>query len=216
LYPPPVDIDRNIFNSVYLEPFPIIYRDVDTADSPTPSADMPNPSPDSLDQHAPALYRFLARRLRAGADIDDVVQYIYLRFLQSPHRDLVQNLEGYLIRIAANVVNEFALRYRREIVTFNSETLNATVQRQSELELWHDDVSDPIASEQQIRHVLQQVPPACRAVLALWLWEDLTYEQIAARLGLSVTSVKKYVNRGIAYCRQADWSGEAGSRTEPK
>ncbi len=160
----------------------------------------------TLSQHAPALYRFLTRRLRNSVEVDDMVQYVYLRFLQSPQRELVRNIEGYLFRIAANVVNEFALHHRREIVTYNSETADAQGERRTDLNIWHDDLADKFGAEQQILRVLAQVPATYRAVLALWLWEDLPQEQIAARLGLSPQSVKKYIARGLAYCRQANWT----------
>src|SRR5262249_9757297 len=107
--------------------------------------------------------RWIGTRLRctgswragsARAELDDLVQYIYLRFLQSPQHELVHNIEGYLIRIAANVVNEFALRHRREIVTFDSETFDARVQRQAQIDLWRDDLAEQLATEQQLHHVL--------------------------------------------------------------
>lgn len=160
----------------------------------------------TLARLSPALYRFLARRLRARVEVDDLVQYVYLRFLQSPRHELVRNIEGYLFRIAANVVNEFALHHRREIVTYDSETAEAMEEQRTTADIWRDETTEKFASEQRIRHVLAQVPATYRAVLALWLWEDLSHEDIGKRLGLSPQSVKKYIVRGLAYCRQADWS----------
>ncbi len=167
---------------------------------------------DTLVRHAPALYRFLTRRLRSRMQVEDLVQYVYLRFLQSPQHELVRNVEGYLLRIAANVINESALHQRREIVTYDSETADAMGERQEEQSGWRDEVAQQFASQQQLERVLAQVPLTYRAVLALWLWDDLPPDRIAGRLGLSTQSVKKYIARGLAYCRQADWGPRPPSR----
>lgn len=186
----------------------LIYVDTMT-DSRTPKSGEKGPGDDprtALAHHAPGLYRFLTRRLRQKVEVDDMVQYVYLRFLQSPHHELVRNIESYLYRIAANVVNEFALHHRREIVTYDSETADALGEQRSDHDLGRDNFTDTFASEQELQRVLAQVPATYRAVLALWLWEDLSQKEIARRLGLSPLSVKKYIARGLAYCRQADWS----------
>lgn len=189
---------------------PTIYIRVGTVIEPrSPQGDITGPDTDpraGLARHAPGLYRFLTRRLRRRVEVDDLVQYVYLRFLQSPQHELVRNIESYLYRIAANVVNEFALHKRREIVTYDSETADAAGERRSETDIWQDDLTEKFATEQQLERVLAQVPATYRAVLAFWLWEDMSQEDIARRLGLSPQSVKKYIARGLAYCRQANWN----------
>src|SRR5688572_17328699 len=110
--------------------------------------------------------------MHGRVDVEDLVQYVYLRFLQSPQHTLVRNIEGYLFRIAANVVNEFALHHRREIVTYDSEYADTHGEHGPHVDVWNDALAEELSSEQQVEHILAQVPATYRTVLALWLWKD--------------------------------------------
>ena len=45
--------------------------------------------------------------------------------------------------------------------------------------------------------------PKCRAVLLMHRRDRFTYEEIAARMGISVSMVKKYLVRGLSVCQQS-------------
>jgi RNA polymerase sigma-70 factor (ECF subfamily) len=54
-----------------------------------------------------------------------------------------------------------------------------------------------VASERaaQVRAAVDELPPSFREVVILREWEDLPYEEIAERLGLSVGTVKSRLFR---------------------
>jgi RNA polymerase sigma-70 factor (ECF subfamily) len=185
----------------------------DTETLPLDPREPPRRLKTRLAEYAPALHRFLARRLRSRVDTDDLMQYVYLRFLQSPQHEVVRNIEGYLYRIATNVINEFALHQRREIVTYDSETADAVSEHRAQGNVWRDELVEQFANEQELEQVLAQVPIAYRRVLIAWLWEDLSHEEIGERLGLTPQTVKQYIVRGIAYCRRADWFARPGTKS---
>jgi RNA polymerase sigma-70 factor (ECF subfamily) len=170
------------------------------------SAGSATPNSVALEQYAPKLYRYLARRLRQSQDIEDLVQYVYQRFLQSPRHELVRQPEAYLYRIAANVINEWSLHKRREIVSFDSDAVEEMTERPAETSVWTDDVGDQYATQQQLQRILAQVPLQYRVVFLMNVRDGLTCQEIAGQLGITALTAKKYLSRALAYCRSAHWS----------
>lgn len=158
-----------------------------------------------LAAHAPRLFRYLASRLRRHQDIEDLVQYVFQRFLQSPQHEIVRQPEAYLYRIASNVINEWALHRKREIVSFDSETMDLHAEQDLASRVWTEDIADRLALEQQLQRILAQVPVHYRAVLILNVRDGLTCEEIGRELGITKQTAKKYLSRGLASCRAAQW-----------
>jgi len=154
-------------------------------------------------QFRAGLQRFLMRRLHDAHDAQDLAQETYLRLLRVERGDLVRNPQAYLYRIASNLVYEFRLRERQEAVTFDSLALEHAAEHPQELR--PDEATERIMSEEQLQAVLMQLSPIYRAILLLRKHEGQSYPQIAATLGISVHTVKKYLARAVAQCRAADW-----------
>ena len=54
----------------------------------------------------------------------------------------------------------------------------------------------------RLREVLGELSPKCRAAVELAYWHELSYEEIALRLGISAHMVKKYLSQGLVHCRR--------------
>jgi RNA polymerase sigma-70 factor (ECF subfamily) len=54
----------------------------------------------------------------------------------------------------------------------------------------------------RLREVLDQLSPKCRAAVVLQYWHGQSYEEIAARLGISTNMVKKYLSQALMHCRR--------------
>ncbi len=159
----------------------------------------------ALSRHAPQLFRYLARRLRRRQDAEDLVQYVYQRFLQSPQAELVRQPEAYLYRIAANVLHEWGLHQKREILLYDTQTAEDVAESLSASETSRDPIGDAFAAQQQLERVLAQIPRNYRAVLILNVREGLTCAEIAQKLGITPLTAKKYLTRALAACRAAHW-----------
>jgi RNA polymerase sigma-70 factor (ECF subfamily) len=68
--------------------------------------------------------------------------------------------------------------------------------------------------------VLQKLPPAQRVPLVLYHFEDMSYEEIAARLRASLSKVKTDIHRGretlrkklkLTMAGQEEWGGLQGA-----
>ena len=159
-----------------------------------PMPDGPVPGGDNLhawvQQYAPALRRYFARRANA-ADVDDLVQDVFLLMQSRGATSEIENVEGYLFRTAANVLGQ---RRRRATWAWG---------RQDEV----DDVSGPadelsperilIGKEDldALVEALEGLPARSALAFMLFRLERLPQEDIARRMGISARAVRALVNR---------------------
>jgi len=150
-------------------------------------------------QYAPRLHRYLVRRIRRTADVADLTQEIFERYLRTGHLDAVRNPQAYLFRIASHVISDSLLRDERSVVTFDSETMEGAGQT-----LEHstpDDMAERIGLAQELQHGLRELPPMHAVVLLLAVRDGLSHKEIAQRTGLSVSTVGLYVCEARARVR---------------
>jgi RNA polymerase sigma factor (sigma-70 family) len=147
------------------------------------------------DRHDSELRRYLRKRL-AAADIDDAIQEIYVRIARYPAPDAVANTQAFVMTIAANLLRDrfaAAMRRQHEVqVPFEEADLpcdSPSVERQLE-------------GEQTLAIVfeaLSELKPKCRDALVLHRFGNLTYPEIAERMGLSTSMVQKHINRALVH-----------------
>jgi RNA polymerase sigma factor (sigma-70 family) len=61
---------------------------------------------------------------------------------------------------------------------------------------------DKTRREQQLAEVLETLPPKFRAAIIMHYRCDMTYEQIATKMGVTTHAVKKNISRGLQACRR--------------
>lgn len=131
------------------------------------------------------------------ADIDDVAQEVFLRLLRYSDEIAVENPQGYLFRIAANVANEWRDRARF---------------RQPHDESWLEELQIEPAEEPEntvertlihahVQAAVESLPPRQREVLLYHVNDGLTYVQIAEKLGLTYRSVLRDLTRAYSQLR---------------
>ncbi|ERO64289.1 RNA polymerase sigma factor [Pseudomonas piscis] len=143
------------------------------------------------------LQDWLRRRLGDRERAADIAQDTFLRLLVQ--RRLPEQGEGrrYLAQIARNLVID---QWRRQrIKQAYLESLAAMAEPESpSLETR----AIVIETLMQIDAMLDSMPTKVRKAFLLSQFEGLTYAQIAERLGVSVSSVQKYMLRAITACYQ--------------
>ena len=149
--------------------------------------------------HGQDLLRFIAKRLRTTADASDIAQETYVRLLRLERKDLIRDPRPYLYRIAANVLYESELRRRATAfgllkLAAGSEAQSDSVDAQGEAEV--------LEMRVHLERALQGLSPKCRAVILMHRRERMTYDEIAAALGISSSMVKKYLAQGLLHCRE--------------
>jgi RNA polymerase sigma factor (sigma-70 family) len=156
----------------------------------------------SLKSYARALYRLLARRLPRPEDIDDVVQEAFLRMLKVPEDKFVRDPQAYLFGIACKVAHDFRVRARDPRVAFDSEVVDARADHPPYVQA--DELGDWIGAQRQVECALEQLTPLQLKIVIGECRDGLTHTELAAQLGLSVHTVKKYAVQALARIR-SDW-----------
>jgi RNA polymerase sigma factor (sigma-70 family) len=148
-------------------------------------------------EYAADLHRFLSKRRFIESDIKDVCQEVYLRLLRFERAEVIQNPLSYLFRVAANVAHDFRLR-QAQWTPLAADQLEGPMTDPGPEHLL--DIED---RNRRLAVVLATLPPLPRAALVLHSQEELTYEEIAARLGVTRRVVKRAIARGYELARES-------------
>jgi RNA polymerase sigma factor (sigma-70 family) len=151
-------------------------------------------------QHKAALRSFFSRR-GANEDAEDLVQETYLRLLHANQRagDRIDNQEAYLYTVALNLAREQASK-RRILPVQGMDFEDAIARIPSNDGLVEEDMQRS-QCRKLLDDALHKLPVHTRSVLEMQYRDDLSYQQIAERLGVSTHMVKKHVVSGLAICR---------------
>lgn len=147
------------------------------------------------------LRRFLASRVRnASADVPDLVQEIFLRLLRIKDHEAIRNPQAYLFTVASHVIREHTLRQSARPESM--DPLDVASHLQSAVAA---DPADELDFRQRLEKVNQdlgKVSPRAYSILVMYRCEGMTLMEIGEQLGVSHSTVRKYLTRAIAYCDQ--------------
>ncbi len=145
-----------------------------------------------LVQYGSALRRYFLRRANA-ADADDLVQDVFLSLQARGGGAEIDNVEGYLFRTAANVLG---MQRRKATWRWGS---------QEDLEQV-DDLVDELSPEriliskqalEQVVRALAEMPPRTAQAFFLYRFGQLSQEQVARRMGVSLKAVEKFLRKAL-------------------
>ncbi len=142
------------------------------------------------------LLRFLRSRLSNVHDAEDLAQEVYMRLLRVKDPTHIRNRRAYVLQVAANVAYEYRLLAR-----------NSRPHSSDAVDAMHGS-SDParetlVGQQMEVLYAaLNTVSPKCRAVVLMHRRDRYTYVEIAERMGISVSMVKKHLVKGLAVCQK--------------
>ena len=151
-------------------------------------------------RHRLRLRTFLGRRVRRQEDIEELVQEVYARMLAVRDIENVRDPEAYLFTVASNLAKEHALRERNAQRAVDVD--DPSVQEQFAEVPAFGTYIDAEARIKRLREVLRELPPKCHAAVVMAHWYGMSYEAIAARLGVTPHAVKKYLRQALIHCRR--------------
>ena len=172
--------------------------------SPQPGPDAPGwtaPSWEEIvEQHSARVYR-LAYRLTGNVhDAEDLTHDVFVRVFRSLHTYQPGTFEGWLHRITTNVFLDRMRRKQR--IRFDALSDEATARIPSSAPGPEQQVHDGYL-EEDIQRALDALPPDFRTAVVLCDIEGLTYEEIAATLGIKLGTVRSRIHRGRVLLREA-------------
>lgn len=146
--------------------------------------------------HHPWLQSLLRKRLYNREDAADLAQDTFVRLLRTPMpADEIREPRRYLATIARGLAADL---FRRR--SLEKSYLDYLASVPPELA--------PSAEEQliiqqtllEVDRMLQGLPPKVRAAFVLAQFEELSYSEIAQRLGISLRTVSNYLTRAMEHC----------------
>lgn len=154
-----------------------------------------------VDSHKKKLRRYFAARLHNVSDIADLAQEVFLRFIRVDRHERIRNPEAYLFTIASHVLAQYGLQARereRECVDIGDSAIDGFLAIETD-QVQRIDL-ERRASEMQ--RAISQLPPTPQACFLLHYREGWTLDEIATRLGVSRSMVKKHIARVVLHCRE--------------
>lgn len=157
-----------------------------------------------VEQHGPSLERFLTRKLENPSDAAEVAQEAYLRIYRLQHPEQLDNARAFLFQVASNLAID---QLRRRTLHFRFLKAESQEQGDDEPVYGNAETASPehiLSAREKLQRIYRAVdmlPEKCRQAFLLHRNTGMSYSAIARELGVSVSSVEKYILRALKQCR---------------
>jgi RNA polymerase sigma-70 factor (ECF subfamily) len=170
-------------------------------DAPAPPGDWTPPSWEEIVRtHSARVYRLAYRLTGNQHDAEDLTQEVFVRVFRSLSTYTPGTFEGWLHRITTNLFLDMVRRRAR--IRFEGMADDAH-ERLPGREPSPQQLVDDRSFDGDVQAALDELPPDFRAAVVLCDIEGLSYEEIAATLGVKLGTVRSRIHRGRAQLRAA-------------
>lgn len=144
----------------------------------------------------PTLVRYFLRRVPDAAEAEDMVQEVFLRLIRRGGVGELEKLDAYVFETAASVITD---RARKDRTRRSAAHDSFDQDRHGGVDFSPEHVLINREQLQRVSAILLELPERTRVIFVLRRLEGLRYQEIAARLGISVSAVEKHVARAMAH-----------------
>ncbi|KAG1248431.1 hypothetical protein G6F65_019617 [Rhizopus arrhizus] len=137
----------------------------------------------------------LRRKLGNRDNAADLAQDTFLRVLANRNVEAILRPREYLATIARGLVTD---AYRRQAI--ERAYLEPLAARPEPVAISPEARAIVLETVLAIDRMLDELGPRTRAIFLLVQFEELTYAQAGAKLGVSVTTIKKHMVRALTQC----------------
>lgn len=150
-----------------------------------------------VERHQTLVAGTVARMLGSNTDVEDIAQQVFIRVWRSAGRYVARaKFTTWLLKITRNLVfNEMRRTKRHPHVPVQIDPEAEEIQLKDETTATPDATLLESELQQAIDRAIRQLPDAQRMALILRRYEELSYEEIAEVLELSLPAVKSLLFR---------------------
>ena len=150
-----------------------------------------------IERHQALVAGTAARMLGSNSDVEDIAQQVFIRVWKSARRYVPRaKFTTWLLKITRNLVfNELRRAKRRAQVPLQSDPGTEEIPLKDETNPAPDASLLEEELQRAIEEAIMQLPESQRMALVLRRYEQLSYEEIAEVLDLSVPAVKSVLFR---------------------
>ncbi|MEU9110398.1 RNA polymerase sigma factor SigE [Streptomyces sp. NPDC048483] len=163
--------------------------------------------------HSARVYRLAYRLSGNQHDAEDITQEVFVRVFRSLSSYTPGTFEGWLHRITTNLFLDMVRRRQR--IRFDSLGDDAA-ERLPSNEPAPQEHFDDTHFDADVQHALDTLAPEFRAAVVLCDIEGLSYEEIAATLGVKLGTVRSRIHRGRSHLRKALKHRSPAARAEER
>lgn len=142
-------------------------------------------------------------RIKCPETAADLTHETYLRLDRRVKENPPDNARALAFRIALNL----AIDYQRKVAVRNRYAADMSFESAIETAANHTTEPERTLIAQQrltiLQKTLNEMPVNCRTAFYMHSIEGLTYSEIAARMGLSKSTVNKLLSEAMTYCTLA-------------
>jgi len=153
--------------------------------------------------HQDMVFATAVRLLGRPADAEDVAQTVFLKAWERfEELSVSPSAPGWLRTVATNLSLNHLTRHRRRWQLFSEMGREGEDSNVDPVEMLQSATESPVASIERaqrdagLEKAVRQLPDAQRVPLVLFHFEELSYQDIAAMLGVSLGKVKTDIHRG--------------------
>ncbi|GAB3465803.1 RNA polymerase sigma factor SigE [Kineococcus endophyticus] len=150
--------------------------------------------------HSARVYRLAYRLTGNRHDAEDLTQEVFVRVFRSLSNYQPGTFEGWLHRITTNLFLDQVRRKQR--IRFDALAEDAG-EKLASTDIGPERAYEHRNLDDDVQRALDALPPDFRAVVVLCDIEGLSYEEIAATLGVKLGTVRSRIHRGRAQLRAA-------------
>jgi RNA polymerase sigma factor (sigma-70 family) len=158
-------------------------------------------------RHESSLKRFIGRFMRNFSDVDEIAQEAFLRAYAVEKDRVVELPKPFLFRIAKHLALKQLTRKSQQITDYIEDSEDTTVIQVT------GSAEEEVSAQQTLGlhcQAVVELAPQCRQVYLLRKVHGLSHKEIAAQLGIAVSTVEKHLIRAVELCDRyiRDRSGE--------
>jgi RNA polymerase sigma-70 factor (ECF subfamily) len=160
-------------------------------------------------RHQDLVYTVAVRLLGSPAEAEDVAQTVFMRAFQR-FAEIGESpaAAGWLRTVTRNICLNHLTRYRSRWRLFSELRRAGAEEPEREPEALlaspasFDETLEQADVQRHLEEALRQLPPQQRVPIVLFHLEDMSYQEIATALGVSVGKVKTDIHRGREVLRK--------------
>jgi RNA polymerase sigma-70 factor (ECF subfamily) len=158
---------------------------------------------DVVRTHSARVYRLAYRLTGNPHDAEDLTQEVFVRVFRSLSSYTPGTFEGWLHRITTNLFLDMVRRKARIRFDALPDDAERLVGKDLSGMGCPAQIYDETHFDADVQAALDALPPDFRAAVVLCDLEGLSYEEIAATLGIKIGTVRSRIHRGRSQLRAA-------------
>jgi len=157
--------------------------------------------------YAPGLYAFALRWIGNPTDAEDIVQGAFERaFITLSNYPVLHirsmNLRPWLYKVTLNVARNYVSRYKLQAVSLDLVEDEELLGHDEDCQYQPELVVESSERRRELEALVATLAPSYRNAISLCFFGDLSYQETAKVLNVSIGTIKCYVHRGIELLRK--------------